>query len=159
MKRTIKIRLHDNMVLPEKHGNMWDLRVNTDTYFDSIEESTGKGILIGLGVSMTLPKGYGASIYSRSSMYQTYGIILANSVGVIEWNYGLEWLANFVKLTDDCESNYIPAHARVVQFEIYLLPEAPWYLKILDLFNSGFRFKEVDVLSTYRGGFGSTDNK
>jgi len=156
MKRTIKIRLHGDTTLPEKHGNMWDLSVKKDIYFRSVEESTGKGILVGLGVSMTLPKWYGAHIYARSSTYKTYGIILSNAVGVIEANYSLEWLANFIKLTDDCESNYIPVGARVVQFEVYLLPEAPWYIKLLDLLNSGFKFKEVDVLTTIRKGWGST---
>ncbi len=42
---------------------------------------------VSLGVSMRLPAGYEAHVAPRSSTYKTWGIIAANSVGVIDESY------------------------------------------------------------------------
>ena len=44
--------------------------------------------LISLGVSMKLPDGYEAIVVPRSSTYKNFGIIQANSCGVIDESYG-----------------------------------------------------------------------
>lgn len=44
--------------------------------------------LISLGVSMRLPDGYEAVVVPRSSTYKNFGIIQANSCGVIDESYG-----------------------------------------------------------------------
>lgn len=151
-KKTIKIRLHERTLMPVKHGNMWDLAARGKHVL--IE---GKATLVRLGVSMTLPKWYGARIYPRSSTYKNFGCILTNSVGVIEADYSLEWLVHYYVLTKKAEFAFIPSGFRIAQFEIYLLPDAPWYMKLMELFRSEFWFKEVDVITTTRKGFGSTD--
>lgn len=167
-KKVIKIKLSEGADLPQKHGNLWDLAAKKK-YELSIPRIESRSVvihevsyhvtLVDTGVSMTLPKHYGAKIYPRSSLFKNHGCIMANHVGIIEWNYSGQWYLNLIKLTDACEYKVIPFGFRLAQFEVYLLPDAPWYMKILDLFNSGFRFKKVDVLSTYRGGFGSTGDK
>ena len=166
-KRTITVLLTNNTTLPAKHGNMWDLAASKKYKLDipRIEsgstvnhEITYESVLVSTGIAMTLPKYYGAKIYPRSSLFKNHGVIMANHVGIIEADYAGTWLLNLIKLTDKCEHPFIPAGFRLAQFEVYLLPDAPWYIKIMDLFISGFKFKEVDVLSTYRKGWGSTGN-
>jgi dUTPase len=115
-------------------------------------------LLVGLGISMTLPKWYGARILPRSSTYGKFKVmlhsfLLGNEEGVIEYDYSKEWLANLIPFED----SFIADGTSILQFEVKLLPTAPFYMKIADLFISGFRYKEVDVLHTTRGGFGSSD--
>jgi len=155
-KKTVKLRLFDNHCdfRNHKHGNMWDLASLKEINILNIE--LNKGILIDFGISMTLPKWYGAKIYPRSSTYKKYGLMLTNSVGIIEYDYSLNWLGSFHRINFGTKP-YINIGDRIAQFEIYLLPNAPWYMKILHLFINGFIFKEVDVITTNRGGFGSTD--
>ena len=43
--------------------------------------------LISLGVSMRLPEGYEAHVAPRSSTFKKWGILMANSVGVIDESY------------------------------------------------------------------------
>lgn len=43
--------------------------------------------LIPLGVAMQLPKGYEAHIVPRSSTFKNFGIIQANSMGIIDESY------------------------------------------------------------------------
>lgn len=63
-------------------GDWIDLRAA-----ETVEMKWGEYRLISLGVSMELPKGYEAHIVPRSSTYKNFGIILANSFGVIDESY------------------------------------------------------------------------
>ena len=65
----------------EKHGNFYDLR---SAVF--IELRKGKQALIPLGVSINLPDGYYATLLPRSSTFKKHGILIANSVGIIDSN-------------------------------------------------------------------------
>lgn len=65
-----------------KCGDWIDLRVAED-----ITLETGEFKLIPLGVAMMLPKGYEALMIPRSSTFKKYGIIQANSVGLIDEAY------------------------------------------------------------------------
>ena len=47
----------------------------------------GEFALIPLGVSMQLPEGYEAHIVPRSSTFRKWGILQANSMGVIDESY------------------------------------------------------------------------
>ena len=47
----------------------------------------GEFALIPLGVAMELPEGYEAHVIPRSSTYKNYGIIQANSCGLIDESY------------------------------------------------------------------------
>ena len=161
-KRTIKLRIHNPKCDPRKRkfGNMTDLCINGDHTFSAPRSNKQDNIItfnngrIGLGISMTLPKWYEARILPRSSTYGKWDCILSNGQGVIEWNYCEEWKAHLIPFDDI----YIPDGTPILQYEVKLLPDAPTYMKIWDLFISGFKYKVVDVLTTTRGGFGSTDN-
>lgn len=60
-------------------GDWIDLRIA-----EYVTLEAGEFKLIPLGVAMMLPKGYEALVIPRSSTFKKYGIIQANSVGLIE---------------------------------------------------------------------------
>lgn len=101
--------------------------------------------LIPLGVAMKLPEGYEAIVAPRSSTYKKYGIIQANSIGVIDNSYcGDEdqWMFPAIALAADAR---IPKYERICQFRIQEK-------------QTEIEFKEVRALGNEnRGGFGSTD--
>lgn len=63
-------------------GDWIDLRAAEDVF---IKQYTTK--LISLGVSMKLPEGYEAHILPRSSTFEKWGIMLTNSMGIIDNSY------------------------------------------------------------------------
>lgn len=82
----IKICYHDKS-LPElqKIGGKSDW---VDLYAaEDVSMEMGDFRLISLGVSMELPAGCEAIVVPRSSTYKNFGIIQANSVGVIDNSY------------------------------------------------------------------------
>ena len=80
-----------------------------------------------------------ALLYVRSSLFRKYGVILANSVGVIDSDYHDEIKVQFINMTD--EVVVIPAGERVVQlvFTNYLKAD-----------------NEIAPTEERRGGHGST---
>lgn len=82
---TILIKYHDDE-LPRlekiKCGDWIDLRAAED-----VELREGEYQLISLGISMKLPEGYEAHVVPRSSTFKNYGIIMTNSVGIIDNSY------------------------------------------------------------------------
>ena len=111
-----------------------------------------------LGVAVELPKGFIAKIYSRSSTPVKHGIIVPNSVGIIDNSYhGDEDVWKLPVMTVKTGVN-ISAGTRVCQCHIMLSPKAGIITKLKWLFSSGFRWEEVKTLQhPSRGGFGSTD--
>ena len=106
----------------------------------------GGDAIIKLGVGMILPDGYEAHIAPRSSTFKKYGILLTNSVGVIDHSYSGdndEWLADVYAVRD----TYIPFNERFLQFRIMpVMGEVG--------------FEEVEKLNDEaRGGYGSTGSK
>lgn len=106
----------------------------------------GKDAVIRLGVGMILPEGYEAHIAPRSSTFKKYGILLTNSVGVIDNSYSGnndEWLVD-VYATRDV---YIPFNERFMQFRIVPVM-------------GGIDIEEVEKLNDIdRSGFGSTGSE
>ena len=106
----------------------------------------GGDAIIKLGVGMILPDGYEAHIAPRSSTFKKYGILLTNSVGVIDGSYNGdndEWLADVYAVRD----TYIPFNERFLQFRIM-----PVMGKV--------GLEEVEKLNDKdRGGYGSTGSK
>lgn len=119
-------------------GDWIDLRCAVDT-----ELKAGEYKLIPLGIAMELPSGYEAIVVPRSSTFKNYGVLLANSLGIIDESYrgdNDEWrfLAYAVKDT------VIPKNERICQFRI--IRHQPT-----------LEFEEVDCLGNEnRGGIGST---
>lgn len=112
--------------------------------------------LLPLGIAVKLPKGYEAHILPRSSTFKRYGIILANSEGIIDNSYSGnndQWMFPAVstrKVT-------IPKGTRIAQFRVQLSQRATVWQKIKWFFSGVPKIEYVDSLSnTDRGGFGST---
>jgi len=103
--------------------------------------------LISLGVSMELPEGYEANIVPRSSTFSKFGILQANSYGVIDNTYCGDndiWFFPAYATRDVS----IPRGTRICQFRI-----APTMRSVL----GEITFEEVESLGREnRGGHGST---
>ena len=82
-----------------------------------VELKKGDFCIIPLGVAMELPKGYTAYVLPRSSTFKRYGILMANSVGVIDGSYcgdNDEWGFPAYATQDVV----IPKHTRIAQFSV-----------------------------------------
>ena len=115
-----------------------DLRAAKD-----IEMKAGEFALIPLGVAMELPDGYEAHVVPRSSTFKNFGIILTNSMGIIDETYcgnNDQWHFPAYALCD----TVIHTNDRICQFRI--MEHQP-----------AIEFNEVYNLSNEdRGGIGST---
>lgn len=137
---TIKIRYLRDIKKIERFnvGDWIDLRAAEDVMIDK-----GQFKLIPLGVSMELPDGFEALVAPRSSTFKKLGIMMANSLGIIDESYkgdNDEWhfLAYAVKDT------IIRKNERICQFRI--IQHQPM-----------IHLKEVERLGNAdRGGIGST---
>jgi dUTPase len=81
----IKIKYHVegiDKVAAIKTGDWIDLRAA-----ETITLKQGELKYISLGVSMKLPEGYEAQVAPRSSTFKNWGIIQANSIGIIDNSY------------------------------------------------------------------------
>ena len=84
---------------------------------DTVELKAGEFRLIPLGVSMKLPAGYEAHVVPRSSTFKNYGILQANSVGIIDESYcgtGDQWFFPAYATRD----TVINVNDRICQFRI-----------------------------------------
>lgn len=121
-----------------ENGDWIDLHAAVD-----VDLQPGERTKIPLGVAMELPKGYEAYVLPRSSTAIKYGILLANSQGVIDNSYcgdGDEW--SFLALAfEPCS---IAKGTRIAQFRI-VKNQPP------------VKLTKVDTLGNEnRGGYGST---
>ena len=114
-------------------GDWVDLRVAIDTYM-----TEGELYHIPLGVAMQLPEGYEALVIPRSSTFKKYGIVQANSVGLIDEAYCDDKSDSTFRLkitvtTEDHQINYV------------MLKRNDFFLSNLRyLFERGcFRFKDL----------------
>ena len=122
-------------------------------------EITFSNYLIPLGVAMKLPKGFEAIVAPRSSTFKYYGVMLANSIGVIDNSFsgnGDEWKFGAIGL----RNGSIHAGDRICQFKIQLSQKATLWQKIKWLLSSGIEIQYVhDLGSENRGGIGSTGRR
>lgn len=122
-------------------GDWIDLRVPFDIYM-----TKGELYHIPLGVAMQLPEGYEALVIPRSSTFKKYGIIQANSVGLIDETYCGDW-DEWRFPAYATRETYIPKNTRICQFRI-------------QKHQPPVKLKEVEHLGNEnRGGFGSTGEK
>ena len=136
----IKIKYHadiEPLSMSDK-GDWIDLRAAED-----VKLKEGEFYLISLGVSMQFEKGYEALVIPRSSTYKNFGIIQANSCGLIDNSYCGDddiWKFPAIALRD----TEIHKGDRICQFRL---------LKSMDK----VIFNVVDSLNNEnRGGFGTT---
>ena len=136
----IKIKyITDIKAITVSDNGVWiDLRSSIDIDLNFLEFT-----YIPLGVCMELPKGYSAIIAPRSSTYKKWGIVVANSIGIIDESYNGdrdEWHLPVIAL----RHTHIYKNDRVCQFRI--IRKSP-----------DIDFIPVKTLnSTNRGGLGST---
>ena len=137
---TIKIKyLRDiEKIKPLEVGDWIDLRAAED-----VTMKAGEYKAIPLGVAMELPAWYEALVAPRSSTFKKYGVLLANSIGIIDESFkgdGDEWhfLAYAVRDT------FIPKNERICQFRIIQHQPAVGLCEVESLGNAD------------RGGIGST---
>lgn len=118
-----------------------DLRASEDVVLKK-----GEFKLIPLGIAMELPKGYEAHVVPRSSTYKNFGVIMTNSVGIIDGSYCGDndmWHFPVIAMRD----TEIHKNDRICQFRI--MRNQPEII-----------FQEVKKLEgNDRGGFGSTGKR
>lgn len=123
-------------------------RFNTGDWIDlraaeTVSMAAGEYRMIPLGVAMELPTGYEALVAPRSSTFKRLGVILANSIGIIDESYkgdNDEWHFPAYAVKD----TIIRKNERICQFRI--IEHQPM-----------IHLQEVDHLGNDdRGGFGST---
>lgn len=136
----IKVKYLDGM--PElkklKVGDWIDLYT-----YEDVMIHRGERQLISLGVAMELPEGFEAIIAPRSSTFHKWGIVQANSIGIIDNSYSGDddiWMfpAHAIRDTE------VPAHTRICQFRIQARQPDIKFTTVSSLGNKN------------RGGFGST---
>ena len=107
------------------------------------DRSCGEFRLIPLGVAIELPEGYEAHVVPRSSTFKNYGLLQANSMGVVDYTYrgdNDQWRVPMYATRDV----HIDKNTRISQFRI--MKNQPPLV-----------FTRVEHLTgPDRGGFGST---
>lgn len=136
----IKIKyLRDIMKIERFNTGDWvDLRSAVD-----VTMKAGEFRMIPLGVAMELPHGYEALVAPRSSTFRKYGVILANSIGIIDESYkgdNDEW--NFLAYA--VRDTIIRKNERICQFRII---EHQPFIQLTEVTSLG---------NADRGGIGST---
>ena len=120
------------------YGDWIDLRCAED-----VDMKSGEWKLIPLGVAMQLPVGWEAIVAPRSSTFKNYGIIMTNSIGVIDESYcgaDDQWFMSAYATRD----THISKNDRICQFRV--IKHQP-----------GIQFSEQDLSKNKnRGGIGST---
>lgn len=148
--KTIKIKYQDGVEKLVRNGDWIDLRAA-----DNVFVPQGEYVLISLGVSMQIPEGYEAHVLPRSSTFKNYGIIMVNSMGIIDNSYcGDEDVWRFPAyclsgkdILDGRVGTLIKKNDRICQFRIAKIMEE-------------IEFEEVEMLhNESRGGIGSTGIK
>ena len=136
----IDIKYHTDIypLTQTERGDWIDLRVAED-----VEMKAGEFKLIPLGVSVRLPDGYEALVIPRSSTFKNWGVLQANSVGLIDNSYCGDkdiWMFPALATRDVV----IEKNSRICQFRIQQRM-------------GNIRFNKVDELhGENRGGFGSS---
>lgn len=125
----------------ENKSDWYDLRAA-----EEVELKAGDFKLIPLGVAIELPKGYEAIIAPRSSTFKNFGIIQANSIGVVDESYcgdNDQWLMPAIALRD----TVIHKNDRICQFRI-IAHQPPHTITTV-----------THLTGKDRGGIGSTGKK
>ena len=118
-------------------GDFIDLRCA-----ENVTLKSGEFKLISLGISVKLPEGYYAEMVPRSSTFKNFGIIMTNSIGIIDESYcGDNDIWRFPALA--MRDTEIHINDRIAQFRV--VKKKP------------IKINKVDKLyDEDRGGIGST---
>lgn len=128
-----------------KKGDWIDLAIDED-----ISVNAGDVVKVPLGLAMKLPEGVEAHVLPRSSTFMKTGLLLANSMGVIDNSYSGdddEWCAVFYAT----RATFVERGTRLLQFRLANTQDAMFV---------NLELEEVTKLDdANRGGFGSTGSK
>lgn len=115
-----------------------------DVFADEDVEVGNKPVLVGTGIALDIPEGYHVKLYNRSSNPLKYGLVLGNSVGIIDTNYKDELKCIFF-----CTGNThkIKKGDKIAQIE--MTPIHDFEIQ---------QVEELDKTNDRGGGFGSTGN-
>ena len=111
--KVLRIKFIDEIYSIEKHGDWFDLRTIED-----VKMERGDFKYISLGVCIELPKGYEAIVAPRSSTFKNFGIIQANSIGIIDETYNGDNDVWHFPAYCLWRETLIPAGTRLCQFRI-----------------------------------------
>lgn len=141
-RKILKVKYHSDKIEKLKFidgkSDWVDLRAAEDVTLEQ-----GDFYMIDLGISVQIPEGYEMIIAPRSSTYKNFGIIQANSIGIIDESYcGNDDVLKMPVIA--MRHTEIHLNNRICQFRIIKHQPA-------------LTFEEVDDLGNRsRGGFGST---
>lgn len=122
-------------------GNWVDLYTACDVYLKK-----GDYFQIPLGVAMQLPPHHEAIIAPRSSTFKRWGILQANSIGIVDSSYcgdNDEWKFPAFATKDI----YIPKGTRIAQFRVFASQDAFEEIRLVEV---------QELKNKDRGGFGTT---
>ena len=176
---TIKVKLYNGQKVPKviKKGDWIDIYTVSEIrlcepYANALKRNRKGGQdnstrnvqfnpqFVSLNMAMKLPEGYEAIVAPRSSAFKRWGILLSNSIGIIDSSFcgnADVWGAYLLPT----KNAVIPARTAFLQFRIQPSQKATLWQRIKWLFSSGkINFVETNNLKDEsRGGFGSTDEK
>lgn len=164
MKVRIKIRTTDTTIFPciNEKGDWIDLQSAENVSFSDPHNAYNTRVTVfdskkvSLGIAMQLPRGFEAIVAPRSSLFSKKGLLLVNSIGVIDSSYRGDndiWGATFLAT----KAATITKNERIVQFRIQPSQFAPWWVKLKWFFTSKIVFEKVEYLENPdRGGWGSS---
>ena len=128
---------------------------------ETVHMSQGDFELLSLGVRIKLPEGFEAWVVPRSGTFKNFGILQANSIGVIDSTYcGPKDIWKFPAYATKAVA--IEKGTRICQFRIMPSQKAPSAVKNMWNLADGVELVEEEWLEgneESRGGFGSTGNK
>ena len=161
---TLKIKfkkLSENAILPtksyEKEKNCWDLYAAKD-----VEIHSFKSTLVPTDLAFEIPDSYQIHLYNRSSMPLKKGLILSNSVGIIDTSYrgNIQGLFHTLPRQEDLHqgnSTMLPEYFLADNPVIIHKGDKIMQMKLIPILDE--ELEEVEELSeTTRGegGFGSS---
>ena len=92
---------------------------------EDVDMKAGEFRLIPLGVAIELPEGYEAHVVPRSSTFKNYGLLQANSMGVVDYTYrgdNDQWHVPMYATRDV----HVDKNTRICQFRI-MKNQPPWF--------------------------------
>jgi len=150
----LKIKLVDpefNPIMPQKNGDWIDIAIPNDV---TIEKDDFK--LIDLGFAAKIPIGYEAHVLPRSSTFMKYGILMANSMGIIDNTYSGDsdiWKFPAYAL----KNTHIEKGTRIAQFRLVKTMDSD-FIDTAEVLDPRYIYVVNHLDDTDRGGFGSTGN-
>ena len=109
--------------------------------------------LIPTGLKAIIPEGYCIEVFSRSGFSLKNGIMLVNSVGVIDSDYTNEI---FIPVINVSNEGVVIAHGeRIAQMRMKKLVD----YSVTEISQTDYDSQAIEKLKFRRGGFGSTGTK